>query len=317
MTHESPLVFSTQSYRYLAEAICAHGGFPEGALTLKRFPDGERYMRIDEAINGRDIALVGGTIDDTATLELYDLACAFAKHWAGRITMIVPYYGYGTMERATRSGEVVVAKTRARLLSSVPPASHGNRVVLLDLHSEGVGHYFEGSLRSRHLYGRPIVTEMARTLGGDDFVLGSTDAGRAKWVQSLANVLGVEAAFVYKRRLDDSTTEVQAVSARVQGRRVVIYDDLIRTGGSLMGAGRAYLEAGASSLCAIATHGLFCGDSFTRIWKSGIFERIACTDSHPAACAIANKDARLEVFSVAPLFSAFLAAETDEWGAFA
>src|SRR6185436_652869 len=109
-----------------------------------------------------------------------------------------------TMERSVRSGEVVTAKTRARLLSSIPMASRGTQVFLLDLHVNSIAYYFEGGIRPVHVYGKPLVTGAARRLGGDDFVLACTDAGRAKWVESLANDLGVDAAFVYKRRLDGS-----------------------------------------------------------------------------------------------------------------
>ncbi|MFN3491513.1 MAG: ribose-phosphate pyrophosphokinase, partial [Anaerolineales bacterium] len=91
-------------------------------------------------------------------------------------------FAYATMERAVRPGEVVTAKTRAALLSAIPPACSGNRIVLLDLHSEGIPHYFEGELTAIHVYGKPIIRALARRLGGDDFVLACTDAGRAKWV---------------------------------------------------------------------------------------------------------------------------------------
>ncbi|MGC4004381.1 MAG: hypothetical protein QM811_15205 [Pirellulales bacterium] len=129
------------------------------------------------------------------------------------LTLIVPYFGYSTMERSIKPGEVVTAKARARLLSMIPSASWGNRIVLLDLHVPGLMHYFEGAVRPFHLYAKELVTAASRRLGGDDFVLACTDSGRAKWVESLANDLGVEASFVFKRRLDGERVEVAAVSA--------------------------------------------------------------------------------------------------------
>ena len=283
-----PLVFSTTSYRYLGEAIAKHGGWEHGAITRKTFPDGEHYLRIDTDPADRDVILVGGTSDDASTLELYDLACGLVTDGAYRLRMVIPFYGYSTMERGVRPGEVVTAKTRARLLSSIPMASRGTQVFMLDLHVASIAHYFEGGIRTIHVYGKSLVTAAARRLGGDDFVLACTDAGRAKWVESLANDLGVEPAFVYKRRLDGSSTEVTGVSAQVAGRRVVIYDDMIRTGGSLLGAAAAYKEAGAISIDAIATHGLFPGDSLTKIRDSGLLGKIVVTDSHPRAVALAN-----------------------------
>jgi ribose-phosphate pyrophosphokinase len=190
------------------------------------------------------------------------------------------------MERAVRPGEVVTAKTRARLLSSIPAASRGNQVFLVDLHVSAIAYYFEGPLRPVHVYAKTVINDAIRRLGGDTFVLACTDAGRAKWVESLANDLSVDAAFVYKRRLDGRRTEVTGVSANVAGKKVVIYDDMIRTGGSLMNAARAYRDAGASSIDAVATHGVFPEDALEKIRASGLFGRIVTTDTHPRAVAL-------------------------------
>src|SRR4029079_19591324 len=104
-------------------------------------------------------------------------------------------------------------------LSAIPPAAAGNRVFLVDLHAEGIPHYFEGGVRPVHVYAKSVVVEAARRLaGGDDIVLACTDAGRAKWVESLANEMGVPASFVFKRRLDGSHTEVTARSAAGSGK---------------------------------------------------------------------------------------------------
>jgi ribose-phosphate pyrophosphokinase len=295
----TPIVFSTRSYEYLAERVVAAAAWTRGQVVRNEFPDGERYQRIATEIADRDVVIVGGTIGDADTLELYDLASTAVRAGAYRLTLVIPYFGYSTMERAVRPGEVVTAKTRARLLSSIPEASRGNQVFLLDLHVATIAHYFEGAIRPVHVYGKPIVMEAARRLGGDQLVLACTDAGRAKWVESLANDLGVPAAFVYKRRLDGAHTEVSGVSAQVAGKRVVIYDDMIRTGGSLINAARAYQEAGATSIDAIATHGVLPGDSIEKIRATGLFGRVVVTDSHPHAHAQVSDF--LEVQSVAPL----------------
>ncbi|MBZ0233553.1 MAG: ribose-phosphate diphosphokinase [Deltaproteobacteria bacterium] len=295
----TPLVFSTSAYRYLASRIAAHAAWPEGEVQRKQFPDGERYQRIATEVADRDVIIVGGTIDDANTLELYDLATTAVRAGAYRLTLVIPYFGYSTMERQVRSGECVTAKARARLLSSIPEASRGNQVFLLDLHVATIAHYFEGAIRPVHVYGKPIVLEAARRLGGDGLVLACTDAGRAKWVESLANDLGVQAAFVYKRRLDGATTEVSGVSAQVAGKHVVIYDDMIRTGGSLINAARAYKDAGASAIDAIATHGVLPADSIAKLRATGLFGTVVVTDSHPRAHAQASDF--LEVASVAPL----------------
>lgn len=293
------IVFSTTRYGYLGDAVAAAAAWPRGDVERKHFPDGEHYQRVATEVADRDVVVLGGTIDELETLELYDLASTIVHQGASRLTLVIPYYGYSTMERAVRPGEAVVAKTRARLLSSIPAASFGNQVFLVDLHVSSIAHYFEGAMRTVHVYGKPIVMAAARRLGGADFVLACTDAGRAKWVESLANDLGVPAAFVYKRRLSGSETEVAGVSAQVAGKRVVIYDDMIRTGGSLINAARAYRDAGAIAIDAIATHGLFPDDSRDKLEATGLFGRIVVTDSHPRA--LAHAGGFLEVEPIAPL----------------
>lgn len=301
--HE-PIVFSTVAYESLATAIARAGSWELGTLARRTFPDGEHYLRIDSDVADRDVILVAGTVDDAATLELYDLACGLVMYGAYRLRIVIPFFGYSTMERSTRQGEIVKAKTRARLLSSVPAASRGTQVFLLDLHVAAIAHYFEGGIRPIHVYGKSLVTAAARRLGGDDFVLASTDAGRAKWVESLAKDLAVDAAFVYKRRVSGSETEVTGVSAQVAGKRVVIYDDMIRTGGSLIQAAQVYKNNGAVAIDAIATHGLFPADSLEKIRSTGLFGHIVVTDSHPRAVALASDF--LQVDSTATLLTEHL-----------
>lgn len=307
MSDNRPLAFCIPEYQYLFPTFCELGEFETGALEIRPFPDGERYMRVLTDVKGRDVILLGGTVSDAATLTLYDLACAMVKHGARRLRMVLPFFGYSTMERAVRPGEVVVAKTRARLLSAVPPASEGNTAVLLDLHSEGIPHYFEGSITTRHVYAKSVILEAVRAMGGAGSVLGSTDAGRAKWVESLANDLAMDAAFVFKRRVSGNETEISAMMASVSGQHVIIYDDMIRTGGSLVGAAKAYLDAGATRISAIATHGIFVDDSLERLRDSGLFEHLVATDSHPRAHALADEG--LQVLPLAPVLVAPLRGE--------
>jgi len=300
----TPLVFSIATYGYLGAKIATAGGWEHGVVHREVFPDGEHYCRIETDPADRDVILVGGTVDDASTLALYDLACGLVSSGAYRLSIVIPYFGYSTMERSTREGEIVTAKTRARLLSSIPLASRGTQVFLLDLHVASIAHYFEGGLRPIHVYAKDLIIDAARRLGGDDFVLACTDAGRAKWVESLANDLGVQAAFVYKRRVSGSETHVTGVSAQVAGKRVIIYDDMIRTGGSLINAAQAYRDAGAVRIDALATHGLFPADSLARIQATGLFGQVACTDSHPRAVALAGD--YLQVESIAALLTEHL-----------
>jgi len=298
------LVFSTADYDYFADELVAAGDFARGRVERSRFPDGEHYLRVATEVLDRDAVVVGGTISDAATLELYDLACAVVDNGATTLSLIVPWYGCATMDRASKPGEAVTAKNRARIFSSIPAAKLGNQILLLDLHNEGIPHYFEGSLHPVHVSAKPVIEDLIRGLAGPRFVIGSTDAGRAKWVATIAYDLGVPAGFVYKRRLGAEETEVMAVSTKLDGETVVIYDDMIRTGGSLLHAARAYRDAGAGKLVAIATHAVFPNDAFVHVRESGLFDAIAATNSHPHALAL--RDDGLIVRSVAELFCRYL-----------
>jgi len=308
-------VFSTSRYGYLRDLVCSQNEeFVPGQLERRNFPDGERYMRIQERIKGSDVFLIGGTINDTETLELFDLACGLVYNGAISLTIIIPYFGYSTMERAILPGEVIPAKSRALLLSSIPKARMGNEFVFVDLHTDGVPHYFEGNIRLAQLSARSIVSKVLNDLD-DQVILASTDAGRAKWVESLANGIGVEAAFVYKRRISGEETRIIGVNANVEGRSIVIYDDMIRTGDSLVNAAEAYLENGASKVIAFATHGVFPGDALQNLEKTGLFEWIGCTDTHPRANELAQSfsdtNPFLRVFSAAPFIADYMRHEVE------
>lgn len=283
----------------MQEEILELGDFEKGEIEVNIFPDGERYQRILTHVSGRDVVLVGGTISDADTLEMYDLAFALIKYGARSIHLFFPYFGYSTMERANLAGEVVTAKSRAVIFSSLPRTSLGNYFVFFDLHSEGIPHYFEGHSLIKHIFCKPIIIRYAQLLAEKDFVLACTDAGRAKWVEWLANEMGVNAAFVFKRRSSGEKTAITSISADVEGKDVVIYDDMIRTGGSLINAAIAYKRAGAKKVYAITTHGLFNGNAIENIKKNGVIEKVVTTNSHPNC--FNDKDRIIHVESIAPL----------------
>jgi ribose-phosphate pyrophosphokinase len=293
------IIFSTRNYQYLKDEILELGDFDKGDTEVKVFPDGERYQRILRNVSGRDVVLIGGAISDSDSLEIYDLAFALIKYGARSIHLIFPYFGYSTMERAKIPGEVVTAKSRAVIFSSLPRTSLGNYFVFFDLHSEGIPHYFEGQSLIKHIFCKAIITRVAKELAETGFVMACTDAGRAKWVEWLANEMGVNAAFVFKRRISGEKSEITSVSADVEGKDVVIYDDMIRTGGSLVNAAKAYKEAGAKKIYAITTHGLFNNGAMEKIEKCGVIEKVVTTNSHPNCYRI--KNSILQIESIASL----------------
>lgn len=305
MTSVEPLLLSIPSYAPLAGRIAALTGYPLGSVERKTFSDGEVYQRLETPVRGRDVVLVAGTASDPDTLLAYDLACAVVLWGASRLTWVVPYFGYQTMERSVRAGEVVTAKTRASLMSAVPPSPQGNRMVLLDLHAPGIPHYFADSVRAFHVYGKELVFEAVRAFAGDEApVLAAPDAGRAKWVQSLADELGVDVALAYKRRTEDGRVRLTGVDAKVAGRTVVIYDDMVRTGSTLIEAAQAFRQAGAARVFAATTHLVLPGGALERLLADGALDGLAGTDSHPRAETV--RHARLTVRSVDRLLARWL-----------
>ena len=302
--HHPFLVFSSPCYQYLRDEICLNGSYEKGMVTFKRFSDGEHYYRIGSNVSGRDVVVIGSTLPGNHFLEFYDLASGLVQYGARSLTLILPYYSYSTMERATHFGDVVTAKTRARLLSSLPQASLCNKIVMIDLHNEGIPHYFEGTLRPIHINARKLILEVARSWGGQDFVLASTDAGRAKWVESLASELGVDPAFLLKKRLGDKKTKVVAPASPITNKPVIIYDDMIRSGSSLIEAAKAYSDAGASSIYALTTHGIFSSDAILKLQKSSLFKKIMTTNTVPGTQKIDNK--MIEVRSISPIIVEYL-----------
>lgn len=297
-------VFAIPGYEKLAQRLCLlDKRFEYSQYEYREFPDGERYLRILNSVNDSDVVLLGGLINDRATLDLYDLAYAMVQQCARKLILLIPYFAYSTMERSVRPGEVVTAKSRANLFSSLPQSSSGNFLAMLDLHSEGIPYYFDSNIRPQHLYAKKIILQTARELEGSDFTLACVDAGRAKWVESLANDLNVPVAFTFKKRLSDTDTKVIHVNGDVQNRRVLIYDDMCRTGSSVIEATKAFYQAGAKSVSFICTHGLFIGDSLAKLKSAGI-ESIVCTDSYSKIEN--NKDSSLQIKSVAPIFYEYI-----------
>jgi ribose-phosphate pyrophosphokinase len=287
--------------RRLAELL----GIPVSGVERQHFPDGESYLRFEIGdrlgLLGRDVIVVAATDSGPSLDEVYRLGYAAVKLGARTLLLVIPYFGYSTMERAVRPGEVVTAKAIARQLSAIPSAPQANWVVLMDLHSAGIVHYFEGDAVALELYAEGKIVSAIERLGLGRLCLASTDMGRAKWVESLANKLHAPVALIHKKRLSGTQTRVSAVVGDVAGMDVVLYDDMIRTGGSLVQAAEAYLRAGAASVHAAATHLVLPPGTVERLEASPL-ARIIGTDTHPNHRLVEGRP-RFEVVSVADVFA--------------
>ena len=143
------LIFTVPTYQQLGARLERLLNAEAGELEHSSFPDGEQYYRIKTPVRGREVILLSGAFNNDALMESYDIACGLIQEGALKLNIIIPYFGYSTMERAVLKGEIVTAKNRARLLSSIPRAAQGNTIYLVDLHTGGLEHYFEGGIEGR------------------------------------------------------------------------------------------------------------------------------------------------------------------------
>jgi ribose-phosphate pyrophosphokinase len=293
-----PIILSTARSQYFATLIAEKlPASTELSMTRKPFGDGERYLKIDlddrMELFGRDVIIVGSTATDDDFNEVCRVGVAAAKYGARRIIYVIPFFGYSTMERAVKPGEIVTAKINARQLSQLPHGDVRNCFLMLDLHTAGLVHYFEGECLRFELYAESVLTDAVRNLGLTNFMFASADLGRPLWVETFAKKFRTDLAFVRKSR-DFETTKVDDVIGSVTGKNVVIYDDMIRSGTSLIHAADAYLEKGALAVYAVASHlALNDWNAIERLADSSIRSIIA-TNSHPMS--------HQEVIEISPKF---------------
>ncbi|HEY9777453.1 MAG TPA: ribose-phosphate pyrophosphokinase-like domain-containing protein [Planktothrix sp.] len=253
-----PILLYTSSYEGLARKMMAIGNFEWGEVERTEVNGKPFFKKLGTNVHGRRVIVVSGTINAQETMELHYLAQAVALAGALERDIIISYYMTGTMERKTKSGEAVKAKIRARQLSALAPCPLGNRVIFCDLHSEGIPYYLEGGMQSRHVYLlKHLVACHARTLCGleapqmlgliglklpaelvRDITLSSTDAGRAKWVDSMGLDCGLDTASGRKERLGDGLIVFLGALGPIFNRRTILSDDKCGTGGTVIKAGQ-------------------------------------------------------------------------------
>ena len=239
---------------------------------------------------------VCGTIDDTSIFDAYNMCCTLVREGCSELHLVIPYFGYSTMERAVKDGEAVTAKNIARLFSSIPTSAQGNHIYMIDLHSLGTQYYFEGDMHPVHLTSWSVIKNIILDLGRNS-VLASTDMGRAKWIEKMGNELHMNTAYIMKKRISGSQTEIVALNAEVKGKDVIIFDDMIRSGSSIIKAAEAYKNSGAKDIHVICVHGVFVNDAIKRFKDSGIIKSINCTNTHPNVFASADNFCKIHDIS--------------------
>ncbi len=296
-------ILSSQKYEYLKQNILKQADcFNDIRMETETFPDGEHYWKIatPEQLRRKPAVYIAGTVDDESIFELYNIASTLVREQCSSLHIVIPYFGYSTMERAIKDGEAVTAKNIANLISSVPQAPLGNFVYMMDLHSLGTQYYFENTIHPVHITSWNVIKEMLSPFG-KNIVLASTDMGRAKWIEKMGNELQLETAYIMKKRLSGSKTEVVALNAEVKDKDIVIFDDMIRSGTSLIHAAEAYKNAGANNIYVITVHGIFVSGALEKLKSCGFIKKILCTNTHANTHKI--NDNFIDVYDISKVIS--------------
>jgi ribose-phosphate pyrophosphokinase len=292
-------VFSGRANKPLAEKIASCLGDTLGRIDLANFPDGEISVRIDEDVRGRDVFVVQPTCPpvNESLMELLIMLDSFKRASADRITAVLPYYGYARQDRKDVGRVPITAKLVANLLTS----AGANRVLALDLHAAQIQGFFD--IPVDHLHAAPVLNDYIRSLDipAKDLVVLSPDEGSIKRILIHQKKLGGAIAIVDKRR--SSATETQQaniIGSSLEGKVAVIFDDMITTGTSVVGATRVARRNGAREIYACATHGVLCGPAIEDLRDSAL-KQLVVTDSIPLPPT--KQLPNIKVLSVAPLLA--------------
>jgi len=269
-------IFCGSAHRQLAQRICAGVGVPLGDATVDSFPDGETFVKINENIRGRDVFLVQPTCPPTNQnlMELLIMVDAAKRASAARITAVIPFFGYARQDRKDQPRVPITAKLVANLLT----AAGVDRVLTMDLHAQQVAGFFD--IPVDHLYAAPVLIRYLREKRFTNPVVVSPDVGGLKMADAYSQALGASLAIVAKRR--KSATEIEALNVigDVEGREVIMVDDLTETAGTLCSAAKILHERGATRIIAGVSHAVLSDLAIERLKKSHVSELIT-TNSVP------------------------------------
>jgi ribose-phosphate pyrophosphokinase len=290
-------VFSGTANTALTNDVCECLAIQVGEISVKRFADGEIQLQILENVRGADAFAVQPTCTpvEQNLFELLLMIDALKRASAGRITAVLPYYGYARQDRKDRPRVPISAKLVASLLER----AGADRVLALDLHAAQIQGFFD--IPVDHLFASPVMIEHFRACAGSNLTVVSPDAGGVERARAFAKRVNAPLAIIDKRREQANVAEIMNIIGEVSGRRCIMVDDLIDTGGPLVKGVEALMEAGAESVCACATHGVLSGDAVKRIEESNLSE-VVLTNSIPLRDD-ARRCEKIRVLSVAPLLA--------------
>lgn len=294
MSDQASYLFSTRTSKVLAEKIAQFYGQELGKINFQEFSDGEFEPILDQSVRGGRVFLIGSTFPPADNLlELLLMIDAAKRASAKSVTVVLPYYGLARQDRKDQPRAPIGAKLVANLLT----AAGATRIMTMDLHADQIQGFFE--IPVDHLYASTIFIEYIQKLNLDNLTIASPDMGGAKRAKNYAGHLGADVVIAYKERKKANQVDEMFLIGDVEGRNVILIDDMIDTAGTLCKAAEILMANGALSVRAMATHGVLSGKAYENIENSKLSEVIV-TDTIPVKTALSSK---IKVLSCAELFA--------------
>ena len=288
-------LFSGNSHRELAEEIAKIMGKPLSKAEVKKFSDGEISVSIGESVRGFDCFIIQSTCDpvNDNLMEVLIMMDALKRASAGRINVVIPYYGYARQDRKAKARDPIPAKLVADLLE----AAGADRVITMDLHAAQIQGYFD--IPVDHLLGMPILVDYYTKNHLDDLVIVSPDHGSVTRARKMAEPLNAPIAIIDKRRPEPNKSEIMNIIGDIEGKNCIVVDDMIDTAGTICNAGKALMDLGAKSVRACATHAVLSGPAIERLEESPFCE-VVLLNTIPLNKNVSDK---FKTLSVAALFA--------------
>ena len=289
-------IFTGNAYPKAAEDIAKNLGLPLGKCAVGHFADGEVSVSPEETVRGSDVFIVQSTCNpvNDNLMELIIMIDAFRRASAGRITAVIPYFGYARQDRKAKARDPITAKLVADLIM----AAGADRVLTMDLHANQIQGYFD--IPVDHLLGMPIIAKYFKEKQMEDLVVVSPDHGSVTRARNLAEFLNCPIAIIDKRRPEPNKSEIMNIIGNIDGKNCIIIDDMIDTAGTICNAANAIKDLGAKAVFAAATHPILSGPAVERLEASAI-EELVLLNTVPLAEE--KKLEKMTFLSVAPLFA--------------